>query len=81
MLCENAHLKGNGSGISVKPQCYNNKAQKYVTVVYHENPFTPSGEETSSFFLCNQCAEALKKDCEAHGYEVRVADARDFVDR
>jgi len=63
MLCENAYRRGRGIGIET--QCYANEATKEVTVIYHEL-------ESDTFFLCDECAKALKRDAIKHGYKVKI---------
>jgi len=67
MLCENAYRRGRGIGI--EPSCYANEATKEVTVIYHEL-------ESDTFFLCDECAEALKRDAIKHGYRVKIRKLR-----
>jgi len=69
MLCENAYRRGRGIGI--EPQCYANKATKEVTVVYHEYTFIYH-EFEETFYLCDECAKALKRDAIKHGYKVKI---------
>jgi hypothetical protein len=61
LICDNAN--SNGSGITVKPQCFRNRALYKVTVRYNE-------AESDTANLCEECMQALKKDAEPRGYKI-----------
>jgi len=69
MLCDNAYTKGSGLGIALHPQCYNNKATRLVTVIYHEL-------EQDSFYLCEECTKHLRRNARRYGYRVQSSRLR-----
>lgn len=62
----------NRGGDIIRPCCLDGKAARQVTVVYHENPFKPSGETSDTLELCQPCAELVTRDAIRHGYTVRT---------
>jgi len=64
MLCDNNSI--NGDGISLKPQCYNNKAKYYVTIHYNEST------DKDIVILCHNCLQYLKKDIKKYNYKITL---------
>lgn len=69
-LCDNASMNGNGMGISLDPQCYDNYAEYFVTITYGRN-----GKQ-DSFYLCKNCLNNLKKDAQRYGDKVTARKIR-----
>lgn len=67
-ICQNSSSKTNNI---INPQCYKNEATKSVKVIY-----TRGIDESEVLSLCDECAKAIKKDAEAHGYEVEIKPKR-----
>ncbi len=63
--CSNRH------GEFVRPGCYDGVVTTHLVVVYHDNPFTPSGETSDTLALCEKCAETIASDAGSHGYQTR----------
>ena len=68
-LCDNAARNNSGNGIGGVSQCYDNLADRVVTVFYDEYQ-EKSNSDTMN--LCIQCSKELARSALSHGYSVKV---------
>jgi len=61
-FCDNASRRG--SGVGIKPQCYDGKREYECTVIYNE-------VESDTMVLCSECRKQLKKEARRYGYKFK----------